>query len=64
MNLPQTSLPSRPLVPRLILVGFAVLFLSWLVFMGYFVLKLTRQPPPSEAPPRVPPASDAARTAR
>lgn len=64
MNLPQTSPPSRPLVPRLILVGFAVLFLSWLVFMGYFVLKLTRQPPPSEAPPRVLPASGAAQPAR
>jgi hypothetical protein len=64
MNPPPTSPPSRLLVPRLILAGFALLFLSWLVFMGYFVLKLTRQPPPSEAPPRVLPSTNATQPAR
>ncbi len=44
--------------PRWILAGLGLLFLSWLVFMGYYVWKVRRQPPPVpvfEPPPAPPP---------
>lgn len=63
MNPPPPNPPGRPLVPRLIVTGFAWLFLSWLVFTGYFVLKWTRRPPSSEAPPRVLPNTNTAQSA-
>lgn len=45
-----------PLIPRLVLAGFAILLLSWLFFMTHYILKVSRQPR-SDAPPRVAPAS-------
>lgn len=51
MNFEHPARP-RPAGPRWILAGFALLFLSWLVFMGYYVWKVSQQPPPGEAPPR------------
>lgn len=50
MNFEHPTRP-RPAGPRWILIGFALLFLSWLVFMGYYMWKVSRQPPPGEPAP-------------
>lgn len=49
---PSAPPPARrptPPGPRWILAGLGLLFLSWLVFMGYYVWKVRRQPPPVPA---------------
>lgn len=50
MNFEQPTRP-RPTGPRWILAGFGLLFLSWLVFMAYYVWKVGQQPSPAEPPP-------------
>lgn len=47
---PRSTRPN-PAGPRWILAGFGLLFLSWLVFMGYYVWKVNQQPPRAEPPP-------------
>jgi len=45
-------------VPWLVLAGFGLLFLSWVAFMGHYVLKLVRRPASAGPPPQVQPATN------
>lgn len=48
--------PRRPRGPWWILAGFGLLFLSWLVFMGWYLWQARHRPPPGEPPAQVQPA--------
>jgi hypothetical protein len=48
--------PKPPLIPKLVLGGFAILLLSWLAFMVHYVRKAANRPAGGEPPPRVMPA--------
>ena len=58
MNSPLPGRPPRPVVPWLVLAGFGLLFLSWVAFMGHYVLKLVRRPASAGPPPQVQPATN------
>lgn len=47
---PTTSPPGKPLIPKLVLGGLALLLLSWLVFMIQYVRRAASQPHSEPAP--------------
>ncbi len=54
---PTTSPPGKPLIPKLVLGGLALLLLSWLVFMTSYLLHHRHRPPSAEPPPVVRPVA-------
>ncbi len=53
---PVPSPPRKPLIPKLVLGGLALLLLSWLVFMIQYVRQAASQPHSEPAPVVRPPA--------
>lgn len=41
---PDTDNPPRPLIPKLVLGGFLILFLSWLCFMVSYLVREASKP--------------------